>query len=357
MPPGSATKASARSAIICLRSCIVCTTCSSVRPPWPTSRSISASRNHADHAAARRERGVGHDAHQADPAAAVDQRARRAGRSPRPCSCAASRRRRARRRSASRSRRRSKGHAQAPGQPLPQRGRPDAAAQQQRQHARRRCRCPWRAWTAHASSNETRSTAASMAELSKLDDQHQQHRSRPAARPGPSPGRPRTPPAPARGEPALLPECALARVGRRRPSSEWPAARTMRSRPVRPLKTLLMSAGIPCVDSARRVGGVRHVTSRVPHSGVMPELPLRVQERAARVGQRPGTDDAEHLAGGLQAGQRELPPAPAGTRPSQRGSAQAARAWLTGRPCFVTRRTCQVLIARVWPPRLQNQTK
>jgi hypothetical protein len=41
MPPGSARNASLRSAIICLRSCMVSTTCSSLTARWPTSRSIS----------------------------------------------------------------------------------------------------------------------------------------------------------------------------------------------------------------------------------------------------------------------------------------------------------------------------
>ena len=84
MPPGSAMKASARSAISALRSCIESTTCSVVTPVWPISRAISECGNHPDHLAAGRQHRVGHDAHQADVAAAVDQAHGRARPSPGP---------------------------------------------------------------------------------------------------------------------------------------------------------------------------------------------------------------------------------------------------------------------------------
>ena len=76
-----------------------------VRPRWPTSRRISASGITPTTAAAGGQRGVGHHAHQADAAAAVDQLPAAARRS-RPSCCAAARDTRVARRGASRSRRR-----------------------------------------------------------------------------------------------------------------------------------------------------------------------------------------------------------------------------------------------------------
>ena len=56
-----------------LRSCIESTTCIVVTPVWPISRAIKRMGNDADDLAAGREHGIGHHAHQADVAAAVDQ--------------------------------------------------------------------------------------------------------------------------------------------------------------------------------------------------------------------------------------------------------------------------------------------
>ena len=73
-PPGRATKASARSAISALRSCIEAVTRSSVSAVVGDLLGHATPRGSPDHLAAGRQRGVGHHAHQADVAAAVDER-------------------------------------------------------------------------------------------------------------------------------------------------------------------------------------------------------------------------------------------------------------------------------------------
>ena len=73
MPPGSAMKASARSPIMALRSCMVSTTCSSSHMAVGQFLVDQGLGDDADHAAAGRARGLGHRAHQAGAAAAVDQ--------------------------------------------------------------------------------------------------------------------------------------------------------------------------------------------------------------------------------------------------------------------------------------------
>ena len=72
--PGSATNASDDSPIESLRSVMVLTMCSSVRPAWPTSLSMSIWGITADHATTRLQGGVRQRTHQADAAAAVDER-------------------------------------------------------------------------------------------------------------------------------------------------------------------------------------------------------------------------------------------------------------------------------------------
>ena len=72
VPPGSATTASDSSAISALRSCIVSTTRSSVRPRVGDLALDEPLRDDADHLAAGGQRAVGHRAHQPDARAAVD---------------------------------------------------------------------------------------------------------------------------------------------------------------------------------------------------------------------------------------------------------------------------------------------
>ena len=72
-PPGSATKASASSAIFSFRSCMESTRCSLVKPWWATSRGHHPFRDYADDFTAGLESTVGERAHQADVSAAIDQ--------------------------------------------------------------------------------------------------------------------------------------------------------------------------------------------------------------------------------------------------------------------------------------------
>ena len=72
MPPGSAITASDSSAISALRSCIVSTMCSLVRPAWAISCFDEPGRDHADHGPAARQRRIGERPHQTDARAAID---------------------------------------------------------------------------------------------------------------------------------------------------------------------------------------------------------------------------------------------------------------------------------------------
>ena len=225
MPPGRATKASLRSAIRRLRSCMVSTTCSS-ESPVPTSRSIS-------------ERGI-------TPTTRPPAAQRRD-----PPRGLSGRRGRRRRRAASRCRIRAPtcgGGGGEAGSAAVARAAVDAD-RQRRTHAVAPMRCHSAAsqMPPHSSSeistaalarslraersciSTMRSIAASMLAVQLLDDQHQQHRPGQQRGLDPAAAEPEGRRQQDHGEPELLAEGAFAAVTMARPDMGQPVARLMRS--------------------------------------------------------------------------------------------------------------------------------